>query len=160
MVRLALFSIAFIGLSIAAILPPLLPTTNSITATGEALLIAGLAALFYFMARAVIAHRLLHVGRSPFWIAADRLLIPACTWALYVRYAGLAPVDALTSPVMMALLVVLLDPGAPFGRALARAGFLKSGRFLRPVVPDHPTHSGQYFIPLLCLALLYWRLIA
>lgn len=160
MLGLALFAIAFIGLSIAAALPTSLATTNAVTASGEALLVAGLAGLFYFMARAVIGHRLLHVGRSAPWIAADRVLVPVCTWALYVNHARLPPLDALTNPVMIALLVVLLDPGAAFGRALARAGFLKSGRFLRPVVPDHPTHGGQYFIPLLVLALLYWRLIA
>jgi hypothetical protein len=158
-VALALFSIAFVALSVAASLPVFLPRTNSITATGQAFLLASMAGVFYFMARAVIAHRLLHVGKSLLWLSADRLLIPVCTWALCVRHTELRPIDVVTNPVLIALLVVLLDPRAIFGRALANAAFLKSGRFLRPVVPDRPTSSGQYFVPLLCLALLYWRLI-
>ena len=79
---LALFSIAFVALSVAASLPVFLPRTNSITATGQAFLLASMAGIFYFIARAVIAHRLLHVGKSLLWLSADRLLIPVCTWAL------------------------------------------------------------------------------
>jgi hypothetical protein len=158
-VGLAFLLIAFIALSVAAGLPMFLPRTNSTTATGLAFLLTVVAGLFYLTARAVIAHRLLHVGKAWLWQAADRLLVPVCTWVLYVRHAELRPSDLATNPVFIALLIILFDPGAIFGRALANAELLKSGRFLRPVVPDRPTGSGTYFLPLLFLALLYCWLI-
>jgi hypothetical protein len=42
--------------------------------------------------------------------------------------------SAMANPILLALLVLLFDPGAVFGRTLAKANFLQSGNFLRLIL--------------------------
>ena len=109
----------------------------------------------YFIAKGVIVHKSLFCNNHLLDFVVERLVIPIAMAPLLIRYLGTG-INATEDFRFLIVVLLFADPANAVHSFFRELETIQSGKFLGPLIPDHPKSAADYISPVLLFLVLYF----